>query len=362
MVMKKISAVIMATIMLITFFSACGKSATNSNNTTEPEAQSNVKYANLEEGVAALAGDHKITMDDVAVYVDMIVPYIQQKTGANPGWDQILTDSGLTARDELVAAAIEECRYQYAFINFAKENGYFTDEQGEQFFSEYVTGMGGESVLDEFLTEYNFNRDSVKQFIVFNGAFNALTEALCTDEEAEKLYNEKYYVTAKHILVLFEGRENEDAALKEAEAIYNKAISGESFEALIAEYNEDPGQNAETGYTFTDGEMVPEFYNGTIALEEGDISAPVKTTYGYHIIKRYANPGSEDANYAGYIANVKSMNARDFLTETKQNEIIEAFPLTISEGIAGKVDLSRYTVEQGLDDNVNYADGSIFNE
>ncbi|MBQ3110971.1 MAG: peptidylprolyl isomerase [Clostridia bacterium] len=360
--MKKFLALIMATILLVTLFSACGKSKTDSTNPTEPEAQSSVKYANLEEGVAALAGEHKITMDDVAVYVDMLVPYIQQKTGANPGWEDILTDSGLTARDELVMAAIEECRYQYAFINFAKENGYFTDEQAEQFFSEYVISMGGEAVLDELITEYNFNRDSLKQFIVFNGAFNALTEALCSDEEAEKLYNEKYYVTAKHILVLFEGRENEEAALKEAEAIYNKAISGESFEALITEYNEDPGQNVETGYTFTDGEMVPEFYNGTMALKVGDISAPVKTTYGYHIIKRYANPGSEDANYANYIANVKSMNARDFLNETKQNEIISAYPLTINEGIAGKVDLSRYTVEQVLDENVNYADGSIFNE
>ena len=360
--MRKILAVIMATVMIFTLFSGCGKGKTDTNAPTESEAQSDVKYANLDEGVAALAGDHEFTIDDVMVYIDLIVPYIQQVTGSDEGWDQILTSNGITARDDLIMSAIEECRYQYAFINYAKDNGYYSEQQGDQFFTEYIEGMGGESVFEEFLTEYGFNRDSVKQFIVYNGAFEALTESLCSDEEAEKLYNDKYYVTAKHILVLFEGRDSEDAALEEANVIYNKAISGEDFEALIAQYNEDPGQNAETGYTFTDGEMVPEFYNGTTALNVGDISEPIKTTFGYHIIKRYENPGSETSSYADYITNVKSMNAQEYLNETKQNEIISSYPLTINDGIFSKIDLSKYTVETVLDENVNYADGSVFNE
>lgn len=360
--MRKISAVIMATVMIFTLFSGCGKGKTDSDTPTESGAQSDVKYANLDEGVAALAGDHELSVDDVMVCIDLLVPYLQQETGSAEGWDQILTSNGITARDDLIMSAIEECRYQYAFINYAKDNGYYTDQQGDQFFMEYIAGLGGESVFEEFLTEYGFNRDSVKQFVVYNGAFKSLTESLCSNEDAEKLYNDKYYVTAKHILVLFEGRESEAAALEEANAIYNKAISGENFEALIAQYNEDPGQDAETGYTFTDGEMVPEFYNGTTALKVGDISEPVKTTYGYHIIKRYVNPGSESASYADYIANVKSMNARDFLNETKQNEIISAYPLTINDGIFSKIDLSKYTVETVFDENVNYADGSVFNE
>ena len=360
--MKKFLAVTIACLMLICAFSACGNKNTDTNTPTEGVEQSDIKYGTLAEGVAALAGAHEMSMDDVALYIDLFVPYIQQMTGSDEGWDQILTGSGITARDELVNSAIEECRYQYAFINYAIENGYYTSEQGDEFFINYIEEMGGESVFEEFLAEYGFKRDSVKQFIVYNGAVNAFTEALCSDEEAEKLYNEKYYVTAKHILVLFEGRENEEAAHAEALDIYEKAISGENFENLIKEYNEDPGQDAETGYTFVDGDMVPEFYNASIALNEGEISEPVKTTYGYHIIKRYANPGSESELYPDYIANVKNMNARDFLNETRQNEIISAYPLTINEGISSKFDLSKYTVVTMVDDNVNYADGSVFNE
>ena len=55
----------------------------------------------------------------------------------------------------------------------------------------------------------------------------------------------------------------------------------------MTQYNEDPGMASNpNGYTFTDGQMVDEFYEGAKALGEGEVSGLVKSQYGYHIIMR----------------------------------------------------------------------------
>ncbi len=79
--------------------------------------------------------------------------------------------------------------------------------------------------------------------------------------------------------------------LKLAEEIAEKAKSGEDFDKLIKEYNEDPGEVAKEdgtydGYLFTKGEMVEQFETAAFALEVGAVSDVVETNYGYHIIKR----------------------------------------------------------------------------
>ena len=66
-------------------------------------------------------------------------------------------------------------------------------------------------------------------------------------------------------------------------------ITDDNFDELMAEYSEDPGsETSPEGYTFkhNDGTMMQEFDDGGWALEVGQVSEPVKTSYGYHIIKR----------------------------------------------------------------------------
>ncbi len=101
--------------------------------------------------------------------------------------------------------------------------------------------------------------------------------------------NAKYksdYVCAKHILV-------EDKAT--ADKVYKLAAKGEDFDALIKEYGKDPGTTSNpNGYVFTTGEMVKEFETAAFALEENKISKPVKSQFGYHIIKRLPLPALTD--------------------------------------------------------------------
>jgi len=79
-----------------------------------------------------------------------------------------------------------------------------------------------------------------------------------------------------------------------ADELHARAIAGEDFATLIATYGEDPGmETSPEGYVFIEGVMVTEFFEATRNLAIGEISEPVQSTHGFHIIKRVEVP--EDA-------------------------------------------------------------------
>ncbi len=76
--------------------------------------------------------------------------------------------------------------------------------------------------------------------------------------------------------------------------IHKKIKNGENFEALVAQYSEDPSTQNQQGVLpwFGTGRMVPMFEATAFALaKDGDISEPVQTPYGWHIIKRLERRG-----------------------------------------------------------------------
>ncbi len=101
-------------------------------------------------------------------------------------------------------------------------------------------------------------------------------------------YEQKEAVKAQHILVMAKAgdKASEDAALKkitEAE----KALTKEDFGKVAAKYSDDPGskdQKGDLGF-FERGRMVKEFEEVAFSLAPGKVSQPVKTQFGYHIIK-----------------------------------------------------------------------------
>jgi parvulin-like peptidyl-prolyl isomerase len=78
-----------------------------------------------------------------------------------------------------------------------------------------------------------------------------------------------------------------DQALALAVQIKQRLDAGEDFATLAQEYSEDPGSAAAGGDLgwFGRDTMVKEFADAAFALEPGQISGPVKTDFGYHIIK-----------------------------------------------------------------------------
>ena len=106
-----------------------------------------------------------------------------------------------------------------------------------------------------------------------------------TPEAARKLYDEttkalapEEEVNARHILV-------EDEA--QAKAVAERLKKGEDFAKVAAEISKDPGSGKEGGSLgwFTKDRMVPEFAEVAFKLTKGQVSDPVKSQFGWHIIK-----------------------------------------------------------------------------
>lgn len=103
--------------------------------------------------------------------------------------------------------------------------------------------------------------------------------------DARKLYDQQVAgakqeeeVRARHILV-----ETED----QAKEVYEKIAHGEDFVRMAKENSKDPGSKedgGDLGY-FARGQMVPQFEEAAFKLKKGDISMPVQTKFGWHLIK-----------------------------------------------------------------------------
>lgn len=100
-------------------------------------------------------------------------------------------------------------------------------------------------------------------------------------------------VKASHILISKMGSDEQN--LQEANRIYNELMAGGNFEKIAIEKSNDPGSGSKGGDLgwFGKGAMVPEFEKAAFAGAVGVIQKPVKSQFGYHIIKVTAKTNSK---------------------------------------------------------------------
>ncbi len=206
----------------------------------------------------------------------------QQQLG---GYTQLLQD---LIMDKLVAEASSSEMVTDADVDaeLAKIKGQFPDDKA---FQEQIAqaGMTPEKLKENIRTGLQQSRWMKSQ----------VNTPEVTDEKAKAFYdsNIKEFeqpetVKASHILFMVDAdatpevvKQKEDAALKAAE----RAAAGEDFTKLAKELSEEPGA-AESGGDlgfFPKDRMVPEFAEVAFTQKTGDISKPVKTQFGWHIIK-----------------------------------------------------------------------------
>jgi peptidyl-prolyl cis-trans isomerase D len=126
---------------------------------------------------------------------------------------------------------------------------------------------------------------------------NYEAEIQVAPDEVEQFYRinidrfaQEKKVKARHILIEVDasgGAEAEEAARKKAEDIKKELDGGKDFAKLAAQYSRDPAtasKGGDVGY-FERGQMMPEFEERAFSLNPGEVSAPVRTAKGFHIIK-----------------------------------------------------------------------------
>lgn len=94
-------------------------------------------------------------------------------------------------------------------------------------------------------------------------------------------------IDVSHILISSENRSDDDARAL-ADDVHEQLLANPAlFDELVAKYSEDPSASSNHGSfkKVKQGQMVKPFENAAFALQPGEISAPVKTEFGYHIIR-----------------------------------------------------------------------------
>jgi parvulin-like peptidyl-prolyl isomerase len=128
---------------------------------------------------------------------------------------------------------------------------------------------------------------------------------------------------ASHILIAFKKGSDGKEELKKANELYAKVIKDPaSFGKLAAENSACPsGKQAQGSLgAFQKGQMVPEFEKATLALKENEISKPVKTDFGWHIIKREALRKSEVKPFSEV-----ELQLVNFLKQQKEQELLQNY-------------------------------------
>ena len=144
--------------------------------------------------------------------------------------------------------------------------------------------------------EFKRKTEFTRKKLLMEGLLQSIGKDALTDDAMHKVYEdavkqigEEKEVHARHIL--FRAAAGDEKASKEAEdkvkAVIARLKKGEDFAKVAGEVTEDPSGKAnggDLGY-FSKDQMVPEFSEAAFKLENGQISDPVKTQFGWHVIK-----------------------------------------------------------------------------
>ena len=231
----------------------------------------------MEKKILAKVGDKEISNIDIDHALQGLDPYQAQQFQTEEGRKYVLED-----------LVNQELLYMYAKENKIDENEDFRKEMAE------------------------IEKNVLKQYVINQ----ILTEVKLTDEEKQAFYeaNKANFsnpetANAKHILVDSE---------EKAKEIKEKISNGEmSFEEAAGQFSTCPsGQQGGDLGEFGRGMMVPEFEDAAFALELNTVSEPVKTQFGYHLIKTEAKNEASVAKFE----DVKEQIIGNLMQQAQQNK------------------------------------------
>ncbi len=156
-----------------------------------------------------------------------------------------------------------------------------------------VEQVGGQKKYEQLLKEQGVTEEDLRsqlqvQMLQDKVRTKVGESAKVTDEEIKAYFenpdNQAQFagsVTARHVLVKTKAQADKVQKLLEADS------SDTSWKKVAAEYSTDPGSKDSGGSlgTFQKGRMVQEFETAAFALKTGEISSPVKSEFGYHVIE-----------------------------------------------------------------------------
>lgn len=319
---KKLLAMLTAGILCMSL-AACGgddSSTTSGNNNVSGGDTTTTSGIKVELNVPEASADFDtsvplMTIDDTDVEFDVFRYYFlnikyQLDYGDNSVWDT--PEYGQEALDYFKDYVSDQVVLHYFIPETFNELGLTLAPEDKQEIDNYIADLIAQYedagyTYEEFLG-YNYMTEEIFREVLENDKYYAAIQdhlygedgIAANDEDEFVKYVRENYVTCQHILVAFDHFKDDEAyadateeelkaAAKElADELYDRVVTdGDDLYELSQTYGDDPGMmNNEAGYTFTYGKMVQEFEDKSFELEVGQVSEPVATDYGYHIIKK----------------------------------------------------------------------------
>jgi len=199
---------------------------------------------------------------------------------------------------------------------------------------EWLEAQGG---LDKQLADNKITLKDLEDYAKMSFYAMAGVEKQITDDQAKAEYDEILkatknvfdITTVRHILIAVKDEKQEkdirtfDEALAKAKEVQEKLKNGGDFDALAKEYSDDPGSKdkggkyADLSYGDMNG-MVPEFAEAGFTLPVNQISEPIKTSFGYHVMRVDSRTTRtfEEMKQA-----IRSSLAQDKMSEFIENEV-----------------------------------------
>ena len=278
--------------------------------------------------VVATVNDEKITQDQLDKKVTVKKDLIEKQYGMKmegEQWQSMLPTMKQQVLDEMISDILmkEEAR------KIGKD---MTEQQVQEKVDKFKTSQQfpSEDAFKTFLAQQNLTQKDLAYLINFQDV--VLKDAKPpTESEVQKYYEEnkdQFKVTeqyqVRHILISSVADEQGNVKHSEAEAeklavqTLAQLKSGNDFATLAKERSEDPGSKDSGGqYTFKKGDAVPEFEKAALALKPGEYTKePVKTQFGYHIIKLEKIIPAETQSFA----EVKDQIIQNLDQQAKQNK------------------------------------------
>lgn len=185
--------------------------------------------------------------------------------------------------------------------------------------------------------------------LLANSLYRDITTKLKPDDAAMQAYYDKHksdyeQVTASHILIRFKGSTvplkpnqkdlTEEEALAKVQELRKRLVAGEDFAKMAAAESDDSSATKQGGSlgSFSRGHMVPAFEQAAFNLPAGQISEPVKTPFGYHLIKVEARNNQKFEEVRASIEQkIKPEMARKAVEEIRKQT-----PVTLNESYFAK--------------------------